>query len=372
MRFLTISRRPLPMMAIVVGLMGLGLSGCSEQTQEFEARLRPVRFMAVSDAKGFRGRTFSGASKSSQESRLSFKVSGTITSLPVQIGQRLGRGDSIAELDAASYVLQKQQAQAALIEAQANNRRASANYARTKGLYANENASLNDLEAARAQAESAAAVVAAAAKALEIAKLNVSYTRLVAETDCSIASLGVEINENVQAGQTVAVVSCGDSYEVTLNLPESLIGSINQRTPVSIEFGAIPGVALEGEVSEVAVATAGAAAFPVVIRVLTQHPALRSGLAANVTFQFDTQTGVKDSVVLPVNLVVNDTQGTFVFVVEPEGDTGEAIVKRRAVTLGELTQDGVEIQSGLTNGDRVVTAGISVLRDGQRVLVPRL
>lgn len=364
--------RWLATVSVPMACLGFGLSGCSEQSQAPEARLRPVRFMSVDDVKGSRGRTFSGTSKSSLESRLSFKVSGTVTSLPVQIGQRLAAGDSIAELDAAGYVLQRQQAQATLVEAQANNRRADANYARTKGLYANENASLNDLEAARAQAESAIAVVAAATKALEIAKLNVSYTRLMAETDCSIASLGVEINENVQAGQTVAVVSCGDSYEVTLNLPESLIGSVSQRTPVSIEFGAIPGVTLAGEVTEVAVATAGAAAFPVVIRVVTSHPALRSGLAANVTFQFDAQANMEDTVVLPVNLVINDTQGTFVFVVEPEGDSGEAIVRRRAVVLGELTQAGVEVLSGLSAGDDVVTAGLSVLRDGQRVLVSRL
>ncbi len=357
--------------ALAVIAVGLAVSGCGEQTQEFEERLRPVRIMTVSDANVFRGRTFSGTSKSSLESRLSFKVSGTIIDLPVQIGQRLGAGDTIAEMDAAGYVLQQQQAQASLIEAQANNRRASANYERTKGLYANDNASLNDLEAARAQAESAEAVVESAAKALEIAKLNVSYTTLTSEQDCSIASLAVETNENVQAGQTVASVSCGDAYEVTLNLPESLIGSVDQWTPVTIEFGAIPDATFQGEVSEVAVATAGAAAFPIVIRIVGSNPSLRSGLAADVTFQFDTNEGPEGTVVLPVNTVINDPDGTFVFVAEPDGAEGEAVVSRRAVTLGELTQDGIEVRDGLVAGDRVVTAGITILRDGQRVLLPR-
>ena len=103
--------------ALAVIAVGLAVSGCGEQTQEFEERLRPVRIMTVSDANVFRGRTFSGTSKSSLESRLSFKVSGTIIDLPVQIGQRLGAGETIAEMDAAGYVLQQQQAQASLIEA---------------------------------------------------------------------------------------------------------------------------------------------------------------------------------------------------------------------------------------------------------------
>lgn len=351
----------------------LVLTACSEETMEVEERLRPVRYVEVDTSNVFRDRSFSGSSKSSLESRLSFKVPGTVVELPVQIGQRLQRGDLIASLDPASYVLQQQQAQASLIEAQANDRRASANYERTKGLYANDNASLNDLEAARAQAESAQAVVASAAKALEIAELNVSYTRLVAESECSIASLGVEINENVQAGQQIAVVSCGDIYEVTLNLPESLIGNVDQWTPVSVEFSAIPGEVFVGEVTEVAVASAAqSAAFPVVIRIIGDHPELRSGLAADVTFQFDSSDGPDGTVVLPVAAVIRDPDGTFVYVAEPAGQSDEAVVRRRPVTLGELTQSGIEITEGLITGDRVVTAGISVIRDGQRVMIPTL
>ena len=346
------------------------IGGCGQSDVPPEERLRPVRFITVSDANVFRDRSFSGISKSSRESRLSFKVSGTVINLPVQIGQRLDAGDLIAELDPAGYVLQAQQAQASLVEAQANQRRAAANYERTKGLYANSNASLNDLDSARAQAESASAVVRAASKALEIARLNVSYTRLSADSACSIASLNVEVNENVGAGQQVAAVSCGDAYEVTLDLPESLIGSVDEQTPVSIRFGAIPDQEFSGEISEIAVASGpGAAAFPVVVKVAGTHPALRSGLAADVTFQFDSAASQDGGFVLPVNAVIKDPNGSFVFVAEPADKAGEAIVRRRVVKLGELTQSGIEVAEGLTVGDRVITAGISVIREGQRVLV---
>ena len=356
--------------ALVAG--SILLSGCGDKGGPAEERLRPVRIITVADEGVFRDRSFSGISKSVLESRLSFKVSGTIVDLPVQIGQRLEAGDLIAQLDAASYVLQAQQAQAALVESEANDRRAAANYERTKGLYANDNASLNDLEAARAQAESAKAIVASATKALEIARLNVSYTRLDADTDCSIASLSVEVNENVQSGQQVASVSCGDAYEVVVDLPESLIGSVDERTPVSVRFGAIPNQVFDGEITEVAVASAaGSAAFPVVIRILGTDPSLRSGLAADVTFQFEPSDNGVTSFVLPVTAVVNDPSGTFVFIAEPGSEDAQAVVRRRDVTLGELSQTGIEVVEGLNTGDRVVTAGISVIRDGQRVLLPR-
>lgn len=348
----------------------LMIGACSKIDDTAEERLRPVRYVTVSDASVFRDRSFSGTSKSSRESRLSFKVSGTAVNVPVQIGQRLNEGDLIAEIDSASYVLQTQQAQASLVEAQANDRRATANYERTKGLYANDNASLNDLESARAQAESSRAVVASASKALEIARLNVSYTKLTADTDCSIASLDIEVNENVASGQQVAAVSCGDEFEVNLDLPESLIGSVDETTPVSVRFGSIPDQVFAGVISEVAVASgAGSAAFPVVIKITGSHPSLRSGLAADVTFQFDS-TAAQGGVVLPVTAVINDPDGTFVFVADPAEVAEEAVVSRRAVTLGELSQSGIEIVDGLEIGDRVVVAGISVIRDGQRVLIP--
>jgi len=343
---------------------------CGEADAPVEEQLRPVRYIAVSDASVFRNRVFSGTSKSSRESRLSFKVSGTVVNIPVQIGERLKAGDLIAEIDSASYVLQVQQAQASLVEAQANDRKAGADYQRAKGLYANDNASLNDLDAARAQAESSGAMVASAGKALEIARLNLSYTKLTADTECSIASLDIEVNENAQAGQQVAAVSCGDTFEITTNLPESLIGLVDNSTPVSIGFSSIPNRQFNGVISEISVASAsGSAGFPVVIRILETDPALRSGLTANVTFKFDSAAASGAGVLIPVNSVINDPDGTFVFVAVPSGAEGEATVTRRPVDLGELSQLGIEVLDGLTVGDLVITAGISVIREGQRVLV---
>ncbi|MEM9057534.1 MAG: efflux RND transporter periplasmic adaptor subunit, partial [Pseudomonadota bacterium] len=254
-----------------------------------------------------------------------------------------------------------------LVEAEAGQRNAQSTYERTRGLYANDNASLNELESSRAAAEAAAAQVRAATKALEIARLNLSYARLTAAEDCSIASLSVELNENVASGQQIGVVSCGTSFEVELGVPESLIASINQDTGVTVGFGAIGGVAFTGEVTEVSSA-GSAAVFPVVVRVNEDHPGLRSGLAADVTFSF-ASAALEGTFVLPLAAIVRKPDGVSVFIAEPADAAGEALVASRTVTLGELTQDGVEVVDGLTPGDDVIIAGVSVIRPGQRVLI---
>nr|MDJ0907286.1 hypothetical protein [Woeseiaceae bacterium] len=150
-------------------------------------------------------------------------------------------------------------------------------------------------------------------------------------------------------------------------VPESVIAFVDQATPTAISFGAIDGARFTGEVTEIS--TAGSAAvFPVVVRVIEDHPSLRSGLAADVTFQFST-TALEDTFVLPLAAIINDPDGVYVYIAEAGEVTGEALVARRAVTLGELTQDGVEVVSGLSPGDDVIIAGVSVIRPGQRVLV---
>lgn len=348
-------------------VMSLFLVACDAAPEVEEEILRPVRYLTIADNVSGRDRSFSGTLKSTRESRLSFKVSGTVTNLPVQIGQQLSKGGLIAELDSDSFVLQVEQAQASLVEAQAGERNAQSSYERTRGLYANDNASLNELDAARATAEAATAQVRAVNKALEIARLNLSYTRLTAAEDCSIASIDVEVNENVASGQQVGAVSCGADFEVKLDVPESLIAFVDRTTPVSLSFSAIPGSRFAGEVTEVS--TAGSAAvFPVVVRVGEDHPSLRSGLAADVTFEFATAR-LENTFVLPLAAVVNDPDGVYVYVAESAEVDGEALVRRRSVELGELTQNGIEVVDGLSAGDNVIIAGVSVIRPGQRVLV---
>lgn len=351
---------------LFAAVMTLVLVGCERTVPETEPVLRSVKTLTIGDAAASRSRTYSGLAESAQASRLSFKVAGTVTRLPVRVGSQLSAGDLVAQLDPSPFQLQAQQAQASLVQAQANQRNADANYERVKGLYENNNASRNDLDSARAAAESAEAQVRAAEKALELARLNVEYTTLSSGGQCSVASLEVEINENVASGTPVAVVNCGGDLDVRLTVPEGAISLIELGAEASIAFSAVPGRTFTGKVVEVGVSSsANAATFPVVLRVLDDAPVLRPGLAADVTFVFATGEQTR---IIPLSAVTSDQQGDFVYLARV-GDGGEAEIARQPVVLGELTEDGVEVRSGLTAGDRVVTAGVSFVRPGQKVLL---
>lgn len=342
------------------------VAGCADAEPAQEV-IRPVRYEQALSTGGNRARTFSGAAQAGTESRLSFKVAGTIRQVPVVVGTRVRRGQLIASMDPSDYLLRQQEALAGLQQAQAQERNARETYERVKGLYENRNASLSDLESARAGHDSALAAVELARARLEQADLQVQYTRLSAPTSGAIAQVNVEVNENVQAGQSVVVMTSGDQPEVQVAVPEQLIARIRIGDTVAVTFDALPGRRFDAVVREVGVAaTQAATTFPVTVRLTEDNADVRPGMAAEVTFRFAATGTQGTGVIVPSSSIGEDRQGRFLFALEPLDD-GYALAHRRAVQLGELTSEGIEVLSGIEDGEFVATAGAHHLEDGQKV-----
>ena len=351
--------------AILTALVPLILiTGCEKKEEVEAAPLRSVRYAVVEEGSGEKVRSFSGVSKSEQEANLSFKVSGTLRALNVAVGDVLEPGQVIAEIDPSEFELQAQQAQADLTRATAEQRNAQSAYKRTRELYENQNASRNDLDTARAAFESAEALVNVSKRALDIAQLNVSYTSLEATESCSVATTNVEVGENVSSGQVVVGANCGDQLKVEVSVPENLISLVETGMSAQIRFDSVPDTIYDGRITEVGVAATGTT-FPVSIR-LIDPDGLRTGQTAEVRFQIPTEN---QAIVVPASAVAEDQDGRFVYLVTEGDGEHSGIIKRQEVSVGELVQGGIEIESGLTPGDRVVTAGVSVIRDGLEVLV---
>ncbi len=69
---------------------------------------------------------------------------------------------------------------------------------------------------------------------------------------------------------------------------------------------------------------------------------------------------------LPVKTVLKDSQGNYVYTVSDQGN-GIGQIKRQAVTVGEITTLGIEIYSGISQGDKVLSAGMSKVTHGMLV-----
>jgi RND family efflux transporter MFP subunit len=353
---------------LILLLSSLLLNGCSEEEIQAESRLRSVKYQEITSLSTGSSRTFSGVAKGSQEANLSFKIAGTIKNLPVKVGEQLKAGQLIAQLDASQYELQSQQAQATLAQASASLRNTRSVLERLKGLYENNNASLQELDAARASSDSNQAQVRVARKSLELVRLNLSYTRLKSVKACVVAEVNTENNENISSGQSIVKVSCGQQMNVEIAVPASYVTLIKQQMSAQVFFSSHPNKSYSATVSEVSVTAYGGATFPVTLVLKNNPDDLRSGMVVEVKFLFNPQTAAK-TIVIPAIAVSEDMQGRFVYIVEQSEDKKIGIIKRQTVTIGELTVDGLEIINGLNLADKVVIAGVTVIRDGLNVRI---
>ena len=342
------------------------VGACAEKAEESEPVIRPVRYQQVFATGGSRIRTFSGTVQAGVESRISFKVPGTVIEVKVKVGDSVRKGQLIARIDPKDFKLRMQEAEAALTQAVAAARNARSQHERVMALWENRNAAKGDLDAARAARESAEAAVQSIEKRLEQARLQVSYTKLTAPVSGSIAEVMVEVNENVLAGTPILVLTSGDVPEVRVAVPEAMIAQVQVGSPATVMFGALADESFEATVTEVGVsATEYATTFPVTVRLKTKAPDIRPGMAAEVSFRIET-SDTRERILVPPVSVGEDRQGRYVFILEPTED-GFGITRRRPVTVGELTADGLEIFDGLVEGELVVTAGVSKIIDGQKV-----
>ena len=323
--------------------------GKEESTPEV---IRPVRYIEVKPARGTREFTFSGTARAGLESKLSFRIPGAVQEVAVVVGQRVKAGQLIARLDERDFQLQVQNA-----EAQALNAKNS--YSRMRQLYENNTASKNQLDQARAAAESAEAM-------LELSRQKLSYARLTAPVSGAIAAVNIEVNENVSQGQPVALLTSGSRSEVQVAIPEDLITSIKAGDEVEITFAAIVGRAFRGRVTEVGITTSGASTtFPVTVRMEENEKDIRPGMSADVRFRFESRD-TRARIIVPLKAVTEDHRGLFVYLVQPE-EEGFGVVHRQKVVKGELSERGIEILEGLSEGELIVTAGLSRITDGLRV-----
>ena len=353
------------LLAMVAMLLTLGC----EDAQEEPEIIRPVRYVVVEGSDAATQRTYSGVAKAGQESRLSFQVSGQVLSVPVNVGEVVEKGQTIARMDPADFALQLQNAQASAAQSRAQERNAKATYERTRALYENQNASRQDLDADRTAYESMRAGLLSANQTIRLRQRQLGYTHLKAPEPGTLATVDIEVNEYVQAGMLVATLLAGEQIEVSVSVPASIIRSINKGAEALARFDSLDGRGLRGTVTEVGVSSAaGATTFPITVRLTEGQDLVRAGMTADVTFVLAaSKNGPKYA--LPASAVGEDRTGRFVFKVEP-GEDGLGIVHRSPVEVGQLLSDGVEIYAGVEPGDLVVTAGVSRIYDGLQVRMP--
>jgi len=351
---------------LALAFLALILFSCSKEEEKVEVVLRPVQYQVVGTFDAQKIRTFSGVAKPGDEKDLSFRSNGIMTILNIKVGQYVKRGELIAQLDNVQANLAFEQSISSLNSAESAMFTSKTNLERTKLLYERGSESLSSYEEAKNDYQNTLSQYNSEARNKDIQESQINYGFIYAPSDGIIASRDAELNENVNTGQVIGVLNAGEQINIEVGIPENVINGIHLKMETEISFSAIADNFI-GEVIEIAPSLdPSTATYLVKIEILDANSAIRPGMAANITVNLSAQATEDNAIVIPVKAVGEDGNGNFVFLVEVIDDK-TAVIKKQKVEIGELTGNGFKILSGISEGQKIATAGLQTLLHGQKV-----
>lgn len=230
----------------------------------------PVNTVPVETTKDAISFYTAGLVTNKAQSRLSFKTSGIVERLLVEDGQRVSKGDLLAQLDLSEIQAQKRQAQA-------DYKQASLDVNRLERLVAQRVAPKDKLDNALTRKDKAKA-------ALNIAEFNLKYSQIKAPANGIIINKHTEKDELASAGQPILTFSPDNQgWVVKAGLIDREAVHVNLGDKTSIELDAYPGNVINGQVSEIAAqANPNTGLFEIEVTINEQQLRLMSGLYAHI------------------------------------------------------------------------------------------
>ncbi len=346
----------------------LFLVGCEEAPPP-EVPVRPVISMIVGDAERFRTDVYPGRAKATQEVNVAFEVSGKMIERRVDVGDKVKQGDVLAVLEPDRFESEVKRLSADLAAAEARVVNTQQQLERQEKLLNEGFSTQARVDTLTSAARQARAQFAALEAAVSRAKLELSYTMVAAPFDGTVSETFVENFQNVIAKQPILRLLDTSQIEMEVSVPESLIGLAPYVQEVSVRFKSLPDVEIPATIKEISnEASLTTRTYPVtIIMDQPEGTEINPGMAgqAKALVQLPGNWD-ENGVEIPLSAMFSpgDTSADqiFVWVV----DEAKKVVVRRQVEMLNSGSRGA-IVKGVNAGERVITAGVSYLKEGQTV-----
>jgi multidrug efflux pump subunit AcrA (membrane-fusion protein) len=380
----------------------LAVASCSEQKPETAAQpvaisglvTETLQAMNLADV-----HEVPGAVRSKTSTAIAARISGYITAVAVDEGDRVRPGQVVVEIDSRDVALQERRAEAGETEARealaeidgairaaelarnsaiTNRDLAASTLARYRELRDRRSVTPQEFDEVQARHAVSEAEVGRAAESLEAlrakrrqvlaridqaqteraaAALQRQYTQVLAPAGGIVTERHAEPGMLAAPGMPLLLTEDDTRYQLEVPVEESRLSAIRRGSPVRIRIEGAGLDDLPARVSEILPA-ADPASRTVMVRIdLPRSSSLRSGLFGRASFTL----GERQAVTVPLSAIVRQGQLDGVWTVE------NGIVRYRLLRLGKQTGDRVEVLSGASAGDTVVLSPPGKLSDGMEV-----
>jgi RND family efflux transporter MFP subunit len=353
-------------------------SGCSRAASE-PRPLTPVRVAQVQNISTGSETRYSANIVPNAQVDLAFKSGGYVVSIrqvqgadgrlrSIDTGDWVSRGTILAVVRQQDYTDRREQAQAQLARAQADFDHAKLSFDRTSNLYSTQSATKPDFDQAKAQYDSSTASLNNAKASLAEAQTALDDSSLRAPFDGWVIKRSVDVGALV--GPTAPAFTIADTRSVraVFGVPDNAMGRIKLGQRQAITTDSFP-EEFSGRVSAISpAADPKSRVYSVEVTIPNPRNQLKSGMIASLALGGEIlPTSV---LAVPLSAVIRDPQNTEGFaVLIAEGAGDPVTVRSRNVELGDAYGNMIQVLSGLRTGERVVTAGSTLVRSGDKVRV---
>ena len=332
----------------------------------------------------------SGYVTARRQATVSAKITGKVTEVLIEEGQRVAENAVLARLDDTEARAQLSLSQAQLVssrsrlaEIEAMLSQAARDFVRQDDLFRRQLVSEQSLDAARAQRDMLRARLAAANEEIRVAQESVDVAKVQLDNTVIRAPFaGVVVAKSAQPGEMISPISAGggftrtgigtivdmDSLEIQVDVNESFINRVAAGQKVEAMLNAYPDWKIPGDViAIIPTADRTKATVKVRIAIKSKDPRIVPDMGVRVSFLEARPSGAAAAapsagVIVPLEAVRAEGKASGVVWVVA-ADTAQ----RRAVTLGSDIPGGRLVLSGVRDGERVILSPPEGLRDGDAV-----
>lgn len=291
-----------------------------------------------------------------QQANIFARVGGYLDKIPVDIGDRVKKGQILA-------VINYQDLQNQYYQAEANFEYASIQYDRAQKLIKKQLIAQNDLDMARTNYD-----VTKAAR--NLAALNLSYAIIRAPFNGYIANRYVDpgtlipgSTQMVPATPLLVLVDI-NTVKLMINIPEHNVPDVHKGMPVTVVTDAYPNQIFHGRITRVA-PSLDPVTRTMASEVDIPNPKriLKPGMFAKVHIISEVH---KNILAVPVSCIITQDDHKNLFIVS------QGIARLVPVQLGIESDGMIEVKSGISPTDNVVVQGEDTIHDGQKVEIQRI
>jgi RND family efflux transporter MFP subunit len=365
-------RKTRPSKAILVSVLAVAaLISCKPRTKA-EAKgpaqtygAAPVKVFKAARMKIAEKLFYTGTIEAWQKINLTPETGGKIERILVNEGDRVAKGQVLAELDVKAITLQLEQAKAGLAVAQASFNNARTNLDRMERLFKEKAVSDQQYEqvrlgydSAKAQLEQAQAAVNLAQHSLDVSILKAPFSGVIASRNAEVGDVINPMMGGLSPGSAGGVVTLVDFSRIKIKVDVSGtdILRVQKGQAVRLRVPTIPDREFNGTVQVVNLAAdPQTKKFGIEVTVENPDQTLRPGTFGEVIIEVQSH---ENALAIPQKAVL---ENKYVFVVQD----GKAAKKEIALGLQNATM--VEVASGIAEGDLIIAEGNFGLEDGAQV-----